>query len=185
MSAGSTGVDGCSGHTWQQTTWPQHWQPLQVWLGSLCLVQSRVEWSGVEWSGVEWSGVEWSVVEWSGVEWSGIIQRPVCVHLWPQTIVRPQYMMEHPILVKVMVQPALHIATMDRRECNARPGMMWAFLAAAGSSGRSRVQVCVDCTLSPFGRWATRGTVAVQMFVAGVLVVRNGSLCPSQGLPVA
>ncbi len=35
------------------------------------------------------------------------------------------------------------------------------------------VQVCVDCTLSPFGRWATRGMMAVQMFVAGALVVRK------------
>ncbi len=82
-------------------------------------------------------------------------------------------MMEHPILVKVTVQLALHIVTMDRRECDVRPGMMWAFLAVASSSGRSRVQVCVDCTLSPFGRWATRGTVAAQMFVAGALVVRK------------
>jgi hypothetical protein len=86
--------------------------------------------------------------------------------------------MEHPILVKVMVQPSLHIVTMDRRECNARPGMMWAFLAAAGSLGRSRVQVCIDCTLSPFSRWATRGTVAVQMFVAGALVVRKWLVAP-------
>jgi hypothetical protein len=86
--------------------------------------------------------------------------------------------MEHPILVKVTVQPAFHIVTMDRRECNARPGMMWAFLAAAGSSGRSRVQVCVDCTLSPFGRRATRGTVAAQMFVAGALVVSKWLVAP-------
>jgi hypothetical protein len=57
-------------------------------------------------------------------------------------------------------------------------GMMWAFLAAAGSSGRSRVQVCVDCTLSPFGRRATRGTVAAQMFVAGALVVRKWLIAP-------
>ncbi len=66
---------------------------------------------------------------------------------------------------------------MDRRECDARPGM-WAFLAAAGSSGRLRVQVCIDCTLSPFGRWATRWTVAAQMFVAGALVVRKWLVAP-------
>jgi hypothetical protein len=86
--------------------------------------------------------------------------------------------MEHPILVKVRVQPALHIVTTDRRECDARPGMMWAFLAAAGSSGRSRVQVCIDCTLSPFGRQATRWSAAVQMFVAGALVVRKWLVAP-------
>jgi hypothetical protein len=86
--------------------------------------------------------------------------------------------MEHPILVKVRVQPALHIVTTDRRECDARPRMMWEFLAAAGSSGRSRVKVCVDCTISPFGRRATRGTVATQMFVAGALVVRKWLVAP-------
>ncbi len=40
------------------------------------------------------------------------------------------------------------------------------------------MQVCVDCTLSPFSRWATRGTVAVQMFVAGALVVRKWLVAP-------
>ncbi len=71
-----------------------------------------------------------------------------------------------------------HIVTMDRREWDARPGMMWAFLAAAGSLGRSRVQVCVDCTLSPFGRRATREMVAAQMFVTGALVVRKWLVVP-------
>jgi hypothetical protein len=100
------------------------------------------------------------------------------VHLWPQTMVRPRYTMDHRILVKVTVQPALHIVTTDRRECNARPGMMWAFLAVAGSSGRSRVQVYLECTLSPFGRRVTRGMVAAQMFVAGALVVRKWLIAP-------
>ncbi len=31
----------------------------------------------------------------------------------------------------------------------------------------------VDCTLSPFGRWAMRGTAARTMFVAGALVVKK------------
>jgi hypothetical protein len=35
------------------------------------------------------------------------------------------------------------------------------------------VQVCVNCTLSPFGRRATRGTLAVQILVTGALVVRK------------
>jgi hypothetical protein len=153
MPVGSTGVDGCSGRTWQQMTWPQHWQPLQLWLG-------RNLWLVV-------------CLDSYGPCWTGIFQRPVRMHLWPQTIVQPRYTMEHPILVKVTVQLALHIATTDRRECNARPGMMWAFLAAAGNSGRSRVQVCIDCALSPFGRQVTRGTLAVQMLVTGTSVVRK------------
>ncbi len=77
------------------------------------------------------------------------------------------------IFVKVTMHPALHMVTTERREWDARPGMMWAALALTGSTGRLRVQVCVDCTLSPLGRRAMRGTVAGMMLVAGALVVRK------------
>ncbi len=40
------------------------------------------------------------------------------------------------------------------------------------------MQVCLDCILSPFGRRATRGTVAAQMFVTGALVVRKWLVAP-------
>ncbi len=40
------------------------------------------------------------------------------------------------------------------------------------------MQVCIDCTLSPFGRRATRGTLAAHMLVAGKLVVRNWFVAP-------
>jgi hypothetical protein len=40
------------------------------------------------------------------------------------------------------------------------------------------VQVCVDCTLSPFGRRAKRGTLAAHMLVAGGLVVRKWFVAP-------
>jgi hypothetical protein len=49
---------------------------------------------------------------------------------------------------------------------------------AAGSSGRSRAQVCIDCTLSPFGRQVTRGTLAAQMLVASAFVVRKWLVAP-------
>ncbi len=74
--------------------------------------------------------------------------------------------------------PALHMVTTERREWDARPGMMWAALAPTGSMGRSRVQVCVDCTLLPLGRRAMRGTAAVMMLVAGALVVRKWLVAP-------
>ena len=80
--------------------------------------------------------------------------------------------------VNVTVHPALHIVTTESREWDARPGMMWAARAPAGRSGRSRVQVCVDCTLSPFGRRAMRGTVAGTMLVAGASVVRKWLVAP-------
>jgi len=82
------------------------------------------------------------------------------------------------IFVNVTVHPVLHMATTERREWDTRPGMMWAACAPAGRSGRSRVQVCVDCTLSPFGRRAMRGTVAGTMLVAGASVVRKWLVAP-------
>jgi hypothetical protein len=82
------------------------------------------------------------------------------------------------IFVKVTVQPALHMVTTEISEWEARPGMMCAARAPAGRSGRSRVQVCVDCTLSPFGRRAMRGTVAGTMLVAGASVVRKWLVAP-------
>ena len=108
----------------------------------------------------------------------GTIHKPVLVHLCPQTIVRPRYTMVQLIFVNVTVHPALHIVTTESREWDARPGMMWAARAPAGRSGRSRVHVCVDCTLSPLGRRAMRGTVAGTMLVAGASVVRKWLVAP-------
>ena len=56
-------------------------------------------------------------------------------------------------------------------QCKARDDV--GISGSSCSLGRSRVQVCIDCTLSPFGRRATRGTVAAQMFVAGAPMVRK------------
>ncbi len=56
--------------------------------------------------------------------------------------------------------------------------MIWAARAPAGSSGRSRVQVCIDCTLSLLGRWVMRGTSAGIMLVPGASVVRKWLVAP-------
>jgi len=82
------------------------------------------------------------------------------------------------IFVNVTVHPALNIVTTERREWDARPGMMWAARAPAGRSGSSRVQVCVNCTLSLLGRRAMRGTVAGTMLVAGASVVMKWRVAP-------
>ncbi len=71
------------------------------------------------------------------------------------------------------MHPALHIVTTESNDCDARPGITWATRALVGRSGKSRVQVCVDCTLSLFDRRVMRGTVARTMFVAGALVVKK------------
>jgi hypothetical protein len=82
------------------------------------------------------------------------------------------------IFVKVTVHPALHMVTTERRERDARPGMICTVWAPAGRFGRSRVHVWVNCTLSPLGRWAMRGTAAGRMLVADALVVRKWLVAP-------
>ncbi len=82
------------------------------------------------------------------------------------------------IFVKVTVHLALHMVTIERRECDARPGMMCAVQAPAGRFGRSRVNVWVECTLLPLGRRAMRGTAAGRMLVAGALVVKKWLVAP-------
>jgi hypothetical protein len=76
------------------------------------------------------------------------------------------------------MHPALHIVTTESNECDARLGITWAARAPAGRSGKSRVQVCVDCTLSPFGRRGMMGTAARTMFVAGASVVKKWLVAP-------
>ncbi len=70
------------------------------------------------------------------------------------------------------------MVTTESNKSDARPGIMWVAWAPAGRSGRLRVQVCVDCTLSPLGRRAMRGTAARTMLVASALVVRKWLIAP-------
>jgi hypothetical protein len=86
------------------------------------------------------------------------------------------------IFIKVTMHPALHIVTTERNECNARLGITWAAWALAGRSGKLRVQVCVNCTLSPFGRQVMRGTAARTMFVAGALVIKKWLIAPESSM---
>jgi hypothetical protein len=82
------------------------------------------------------------------------------------------------IFVKVTVHPALHIVTTESNQCDARPGTSWPPRHWREDHGKSRVQVCVNCTLSPFGRRVMRGTAARTMFVAGASVVKKWLIAP-------
>ncbi len=77
------------------------------------------------------------------------------------------------IFVKLTMHPALRMVMMESSKFDARPGMTWAAWAPAGRSGWLRVQVGVDCSLSPLGRRTMRGTAARTMLMAGALVVRK------------
>ncbi len=92
--------------------------------------------------------------------------------MWPQCII------VHPIFVKSTLHPALQSVTTLTRECEAEPGMMWARRAAMGRSGKSSMQVCLDCTWSLLSRRATMGLLASCTVVMGALVVRKLLIAP-------
>jgi hypothetical protein len=76
------------------------------------------------------------------------------------------------------VQSALHIVTMERSECNSRPGMMSAALVPGGKEGMLSVHVCTDCTRLPLGRQATMGMGVGRMFAARASIVREWFVAP-------
>jgi hypothetical protein len=82
------------------------------------------------------------------------------------------------IFVKVAVHPVLHMVMTESSKCDDRPGITWAPWAPARRSGRLRVQVSVNCTLSLLGRHAMRGIAARTMLVAGASVARKWLVAP-------
>jgi hypothetical protein len=79
----------------------------------------------------------------------------------------------HSILEQETLHPALHSLTTDRREWDANPGMMCPILAASGSSGIAKVQVCVDCTCKPSGMVTLIGMVAIVISDVGASVTKK------------
>ncbi len=109
-----------------------------------------------------------------GVGQRGNIHNPVRVHWLPQRITLPQYVIVHPILVKITLQPALHRVTPEIREWEVRPGMIWVCYADAGRAGlSSRVPVCVEWTGLPLGSCAMMGLLVGRMLVMGAAVMRK------------
>ena len=64
------------------------------------------------------------------------------------------------------------------RDCNAKPGMIWARHTVAGRLGKPNLQVCVDCTWLSLGRPATMGLLASCTLVTRVPVVRKLLVVP-------
>jgi len=63
------------------------------------------------------------------LSYNGIIHSPVLVHFLPHSIVRPLYLIVHPILLNVTSQPALQRLTMEISEWDERLGSTCASLA--------------------------------------------------------
>ena len=106
---------------------------------------------------------------------TGTIHRPVLLYLMAVSTVRPQYLISTPIpnLVNDTSHPASQNFTTEISEYDASPGIIWHSLAAAGSSGRLRSPVCVECTWSPLGSVAAIGFVATFLFMTGAPVTRK------------
>ena len=110
--------------------------------------------------------------------WWGIIHNPVRMHLLPHRIMRPRYLIEHPIFVNSTSHPTLHSMTTLMRECEANPGMMWVRRAGVGRLGKSSMHVCVDCTHSLLGKHATMGLMVRWTLLTGALVMRKLLVAP-------
>ncbi len=83
------------------------------------------------------------------------------------------------------MHPVLLIVTTESNKCDARLGITWAARVPAGRSGKLRVQVCVDCTFSPFGRQAMTATLASKIcWWLLHQLLRSGSLLWSKGWPI-
>ncbi len=110
--------------------------------------------------------------------WRGIIHNPVRMHLLPHRIMRPRYLIKHPIFVNSTLHSALHSVTALMRECEANPEMMWARRAIVGRLGKSSMHMCVSCTHSLLGKRATMGLMAHWTLMMRVLVVRKLLVAP-------
>ena len=71
-------------------------------------------------------------------------------------------------LLKDTRHPALHRTPMERRAPTGRLGKMCPRRPSGDTEGRSKSQVCMDATVSPFGMVTTRGLVTMRFCVYGV-----------------
>ena len=74
--------------------------------------------------------------------------------------------------------PALHSCKMESKEWAARPGMMCAILALAGSSGMDRVHVCVELMCAPSGSFTRSGFFASWRSVVGAAMTKKWLVAP-------
>ena len=74
--------------------------------------------------------------------------------------------------------PALHSCTIKSKEWVARPGMMCAILALAGSSGMARVYGCVQLTRALPGSFTLSGFFASWRSVVGAAMTKKWLVAP-------
>ena len=79
---------------------------------------------------------------------------------------------------KTTLHPASQNLRVDIREECDNPGTMWASVTVSGSHGMSRLHVCVDFIVLPFGSVMVIGLVAFCILVAGAPSIRKCAVAP-------
>ena len=74
--------------------------------------------------------------------------------------------------------PAFHSCTVESKDWAARPEMMCAIIALAGSSGMARVHVCVELTRAPSGSFTLSGFFDSWRSVVGAAMTKKWLVVP-------
>ena len=79
---------------------------------------------------------------------------------------------------KRTVYPASQNLAVDSNDAWARPGTMWACVASGRMSGKSRLQVCVDCNVAPSGSMMVMGLWSTCLLRTGAPSVMKWLVAP-------
>jgi hypothetical protein len=102
----------------------------------------------------------------------GTVQRSVAGYLMPCKRTVFWYLSSHLVLVKIILQPALHRTRMSMREAMDNPRTICP-ARIIGSPGITMLHRCIERTMSPFGRLMDRGSVDGQMLLMGMPAIKN------------
>lgn len=81
-------------------------------------------------------------------------------------------------LVMVAVQPASHNCPNEMRECVAKSGTMWTWVAVAGRTGMLSEASWVDTMIVPLGLRMEMGLLVTRLLMRGISVVQKWAVLP-------
>ena len=99
---------------------------------------------------------------WTGILSGGVLEFSGRIHNIfngshvPSHTIMLLYRIQHFSLSYDNLQPMSYNVLTNTKEVWARPGMTCACGAALGSHGRSKLPVCVECSVFPYGKYMTR-----------------------------
>ncbi len=111
----------------------------------------------------------------------GRVQRLVAGSLVPCKKTLVWYLTSHLVSVKITLQPTLHSTRKLIREAMDNPGTICP-MRIIGSHGMMMSHMCVERTMSPFGRLMERGSVAGHMLLMGMPAISNMDVAPMSAM---